>query len=219
MRGIKREWAGVVQGSLTILKAVGKDKHGNILWLCRCECGKEVQKPNRTLAGGVKTCSPACGVSASNRQRAQHGRCHTKEYVLWGGIKQRCFNPTHARYDRYGGRGITMHPDWADSFEAFFAYVGPAPTQDGDTSMDRIDNELGYEPGNVRWATRRVQANNTSQNVRTEFRGKDMTVAEIARAVDIPYHQVGQRFRRGLRGEDLVRKHRIGRPPKKGSVT
>lgn len=87
-----------------------------------------------------------------------HGMSHTPEHKAWLQMKTRCLNPNHQAFSYYGGRGITVCPEWIESFEAFFAHVGRRPSRRH--SLDRIDNERGYEPGNVRWATAREQANN-----------------------------------------------------------
>ncbi len=80
------------------------------------------------------------------------------EYRIWNGIKQRCLNPNNAAYGRYGGRGISVCPEWQKDFKAFYAHVGSRP--DRYHSIDRIDNDGNYEPGNVRWATAGQQAAN-----------------------------------------------------------
>lgn len=212
MRGRKRvEWAGTRQGKLTIYTEVGRDKHGNVLWQCRCDCGAECVKANRSLSSGVKSCSPACGVADSNKARTVHGMWTSKEYRTWSGIKQRCFNPNNTHYARYGGRGITIHPAWVDSFEAFFAYVGTAP--DDALSLDRIDNRGNYEPGNVRWTTRKVQSNNRACTLVAEIEGSEMPLADLARAYNVSYMVVFQRYKRGLRGLDLITKQKLGRKP------
>lgn len=210
----KRNWAGVVQGKLTVIEEAGRDEHGNVLWLCRCECGQEVFKSNNNLNGGVKSCSTSCGVAESNAARAKHGMWKSKEYQCWAQMKQRCLNPNTKHYANYGGRGIKVHQPWVDSFETFLSDVGPAPKTPR-ASLDRIDCDGNYEPSNMRWATPREQSNNLRNNVRVEFRGKEMTLAEIAREAGIPYHQVFQRHHRGLIGEDLVTRHKTGRKPKR----
>ncbi|MET8113722.1 hypothetical protein [Streptomyces prasinus] len=71
---------------------------------------------------------------------------------------KRCENPNNHAYARYGGRGISVHPEWRANFGAFLRDVGRRPSPD--LSLDRIDNDGNYEPGNVRWATAKQQANN-----------------------------------------------------------
>jgi hypothetical protein len=211
--GRKQNWVGKTQGKLTVLGEVGRDAHGNVLWLCRCECGAEVCKSNNNLKGGVKSCGVACGVAESNAARAVHGMWRSKEYQCWAAMKQRCSNPKTKHYANYGGRGITVHPAWVDSFEAFLADVGRAPSTPR-ASLDRIDVDGNYEPSNVRWATPQVQSNNRRDTLCAEFKGGSTPLADIARIASIPYHQVFQRYQRGLRGEELITRQRVGRKPK-----
>jgi hypothetical protein len=89
--------------------------------------------------------------------QARRGR-PTPEYRAWDAMKQRCLNPQHKAFADYGGRGISVYWEWIDSFEAFFAYVGPRPGPG--YSLDREDNGGNYEPGNVRWTVWEVQARN-----------------------------------------------------------
>jgi len=77
-------------------------------------------------------------------------------------MKQRCCDPEHVAYPNYGGRGITVHVSWIGSFESFFEHVGPRPSPKH--SIDRIDNDGNYEPGNVRWATAKQQRRNTRRS-------------------------------------------------------
>ena len=108
-----------------------------------------------------------------------HGLSNSPEHRAWAHIKTRCTNPNIRGCHRYGGRGIKMHSAWARSFTAFFKYVGPRPSPAH--SIDRYPNNDGnYEPGNVRWATRKEQARNTSTNRRIQFRGVTLTLAEWA---------------------------------------
>lgn len=89
----------------------------------------------------------------------KHNQSKTPEYRCWLQIKARCFDPNHRAYPNYGGRGISMHPEWVHDFVSFFEYVGPRPSSKH--SLDRYPNNDGnYEPGNVRWATWDEQANN-----------------------------------------------------------
>ena len=147
------------------------------------------------------------GVADSNRRRAKHGqatrdRGMTKEYQAWVGIKQRCTNPNYAAWHRYGGRGITMCAEWVDSFEAFYSHIGDAPT--AKHTVDRIDNNRGYEPGNVRWATRKEQSNNISSNTWVEHGGKRMTWAQWAEHLGVPYNLLLTRVKKRLPLEKIL---------------
>ena len=127
----------------------------------------------------------------------KHGATKTVEYRIWRGIKARCLYPNVKCYPRYGGAGITISPLWVNDFLAFLAEIGPRPTPDH--SVDRIDATKGYEPGNVRWATRVEQANNKpNQNVRLTYRGKTRTMSEWARHVGLSVQTLAQRRARGM---------------------
>ncbi|MCW2763637.1 MAG: hypothetical protein JWR85_3838 [Marmoricola sp.] len=108
-----------------------------------------------------------------------HGKFGSKIYRTWGGIKFRCENVNSKGYARYGGRGIKVYEPWSKSFEEFYEYMGDPPTELH--SIDRIDNNGNYEPGNVRWATSKTQGNNRSSTVIVEFDNKKMSISEWAR--------------------------------------
>ena len=145
-------------------------------------------------------------VADSNRRRATHnastqGVKHNRLYNRWRSIKQRCTDPNSAAYHRYGGRGITMHPEWAADFAAFLRDVGDPPNS-YDT-LERIDNDGGYIPGNLRWATRKEQANNRSTNAVITWRGDTRTLMEWAEHLGWKYGLIATRWKKGLRGDAL----------------
>lgn len=88
---------------------------------------------------------------ATHGHMVKHGIVGTPEYAAWGAMIQRCNNPKHPRYPLYGGRGIQVCERWLNSFENFYADLGPRP--DG-YELDKIDNDKGYEPSNCRWVTK-----------------------------------------------------------------
>jgi hypothetical protein len=130
-------------------------------WLCECDCGQsreviqEHLRAGRTRSCGCLTREPRTNVPT------KHGHTRNRhcspEYCAWRGAKSRCENQNHDRYADYGGRGIRMCERWSSSFEAFFADMGPRPSG---RSLERINNNGHYEPGNCKWATRAEQERN-----------------------------------------------------------
>lgn len=133
---------------------------------CQCDCGtiKDVSleklKNGETGSCGCLHIDRTIEASTKHGNASKDSQKRTKEYQTWAHIKQRCTNPKNKSYKHYGGRGISICDKWLNSFEAFLADVGKAPDRSPDISIDRIDNERGYEPGNVRWATRSMQNKN-----------------------------------------------------------
>ena len=96
----------------------------------------------------------------AHRTHGQAGRSKSPEYRAWDAMKQRCLNPRSSAYPSYGGRGISVCDKWRESFDAFYADMGPKPEPKALYSLDRIDNDGDYEPGNCRWATHSQQLKN-----------------------------------------------------------
>lgn len=114
----------------------------------------------------------------------------TKEYTAWKGMRQRCRNPKNPKYHRYGGRGITVCDEW-DLFENFLRDMGPAPG--GEYSVDRKDNNGNYCKDNCRWATNKVQTNNSSRNRILTYGGIAMSVTQWAEKLKISTHTLNHR--------------------------
>lgn len=152
------------------------------------------------------------GVADSNRRRTKHGATSRRKgqtvtdrmYRTWSDIKQRCINPKDTRYHRYGGRGIIVHESWLTDFAQFVSDVGQPP--ETHMTLDRIDNNRGYEPGNVRWATRKEQANNRENNIRVTYKGETLSLSQWADKLGIGYTVLAGRWKTGKRDpEKLLR--------------
>jgi hypothetical protein len=131
-------------------------------WLCQCDCGGRKVISSASLVKGL---ARSCGCLRERKMLAvpaalpgQHGRTGTPEYRSWRAMRRRCLNPNAHNYARYGGRGITVCASWASSFEAFLTDMGERPPG---TTLDRIDVNGNYEPGNCRWADDETQRANT----------------------------------------------------------
>lgn len=152
---------GVKAGRLTVISRHGTDETGKATWACICNCGTpKVVAGVNLRSGNTKSCGCLRGDAAiENAIQRTTGAWRHPLYSIWGGVKARCFNEKYHKYAAYGGRGITLAPEWRDDFFAFVDGVGPRPGPS--FSLDRIDNDGNYEPGNVRWATRSEQRSNT----------------------------------------------------------
>jgi len=168
-------------------------------WHCVCECGgAKVVRGSHLRDGTAIDCG--CGTHTRRRDsKVRHGMTGTPEWGAWKSMLDRCTNPNHPSWGRYGGRGIVPCKRWL-KFENFYADMGPRP--DG-TSLDRIDNDKGYTPKNCRWATQLQQHNNKSSNVHMTIDGVTRTISEWARHFGIKYSVVKTRYAKGITGIEL----------------
>lgn len=124
------------------------------------------------------------GKHGSDR-RFIHGKTNTAEFTIWQGMLVRCNVTSHTVYSNYGGRGIFVCDRWLNSFENFYADMGPRPSPKH--SIDRINNDGPYSPENCRWATKQEQCNNKSDNKLIEYHGEVLTAKQWADKLAIPY--------------------------------
>lgn len=159
---------GLVFGRLTVLRFAGKSgtSGGNTAWLCQCACGATKTVRGSSLKSGT---TKSCGCykrECAVETKTTHGLSTHPLYLAWLSMQSRCLDQKHKQYKDYGGRGITIHPAWllpdGEGLKNYITYItvylGEKPS--AEHSLDRIDNDGNYEPGNLRWATRSVQNSN-----------------------------------------------------------
>lgn len=169
-------------GRLTAIRNNGR------MWHCQCECGATTVVHGGNLRSGKQV---SCGCLRAERGR-RHGMYGSKLYRVWGSMIQRCHNPNDRAYKYYGARGIRVCDAWHD-FAVFAADVG----EPCGLTLDRIDNNGNYEPGNVRWASRRQQSRNTRATRMYTHNGVSMSLDEWAEHVGMPRERLRSRIRRG----------------------
>lgn len=169
---------------------------GKIQWVCECECGNITDVDGHSLkSGNTKSCG------CYNREKAtdrlfKHGMSpnsksstgYSPEYNAWVLIKQRCYNMNNPDFIHYGSRGISMHLTWINEFQIFFDYLEHLPETriqfelrtGEDATLDRIDVNKNYEPGNLQWATRTDQSRNRTYNVISSIAEADLIRSEYS---------------------------------------
>lgn len=174
MARLNRITVGAKHGRLTIL-TVPQPPVGQQKCLCRCDCGVIKAIANRHIvSGGSKSCGCLSRDVAAKRNRT-HGEGNTRkgtspEFRTWQHMLRRCYTTNVPEYGYYGGRGISVCDKWRHDYSAFLTDMGRRPSREH--SIDRIDVNGNYEPGNCRWATRVQQANNKRCNVRISAFGR-----------------------------------------------
>ena len=160
---LRKDHIGVRYGKATGIRETGEVKFSQRVWLWKCDCGEEFE----SVAGGYvhRGYSPGCHKCVAEENFKQlsersttHGMSHTKEWKAWNKVKDRVLNPSNPDYVTYSVLGID---EWiAQCFENFYAEIGPHPKDGQRWSVGRIDNDVGYRVGNIRWETDAQQARN-----------------------------------------------------------
>ena len=182
-----RDLTGRQFSYLLVLERVWPNLQGKPAWRCRCVCGKEIVIPAYYLMGKKgRAKQKSCGCKKSeilSKSLSKHGMSHHPAFGVWHSMKQRCMDPNHRAYHNYGGRGITVCPEWQNSFEAFWRDMGP--TYKRGLDLDRINNNEGYSATNCRWVSRKVNARNRRVTRVIDTPLGRMSVAELSERTGI----------------------------------
>lgn len=178
-------------GSWTVIEKSAKPKY----WVCRCDCGDVSHVHGKTLRNGSSTQCRKCYFSLRKKTHPL--------YSTWYLMIDRCENPDAKDYGRYGAVGVHVCDRW-HSLDLFVADVGDKPSPE--MTLDRIDNSKGYEPGNVRWASKAVQARNRRNNRLVLIDGVAKTIAEWADLFGVKRCTAYWRSRHGYVGSEIFSK-------------
>jgi hypothetical protein len=192
-------------GRYVVLSQAKSDANRHIAWLCKCDCGAVRRVRQSHLVSGE---SKGCGCARLEviiQRSLKHGHCcitengrqrSAPEYHAWQSMLQRCYLQSMPFYLDYGGRGITVCDQWRHDFSKFLADVGYRPSPKH--TLDRIDNNGNYEPGNVRWATRKEQARNRRNNRLISIDGQTRCLAEWCEIFNTSVDRVLKRLLSGM---------------------
>ena len=190
----KEDLTGKRFGRLTVLR-YKRGKKG-FLWECKCDCGKQITTRSARLKNGQ---TKSCGCYAryiSSQGNKTHGLSKTRIYRIWTGIKKRCLNPNSKEYVYYGGRGISICSDWADSFEAFYGWAKENGYNDNLT-IERVDVNGDYCPENCCFIPFKDQCNNTTRSHIIVIDGVSMNLTQWCNFYNISERVVRHRLERG----------------------
>ena len=201
-RGIE-DLTGKIYKRWTVLEFAGKNKGRVSMWLVRCDCGTEKVVLSSSLKNGT---SKSCGCLVKDwlsetKPSTKHGLTGVPEYKIWEGMWSRCTNPKGKDYVKYKER---TPPDIWKDFSVFFKEMGNRPSVKH--TIDRIDNDKPYGPGNCRWATAEEQSLNRKSNRYMTYLGQTKTISEWAKKLDIGYSTLRNRLDLGYSDEEALTK-------------
>lgn len=194
---------GIRYGRLVVIErydsATPASGGGRTKWRCQCDCGNFVVVKGHELASGD---TQSCGCLRDERiarVNRRHCLAGTPTYRSWQAAKDRCSNPKNVKFPMYGARGIRMCNSWASSFDVFLRDMGVRPEG---TTLDRLQPDGNYEPGNCRWATPLQQSANTRRTIL--WKGRKTTIKALAMSHDVPRTSLNRLLKRGLPVEQAL---------------
>ena len=197
MRKLANDLTGKRFGRLTVIGVEDNGKR-KTYYACQCDCGNvKVIRADALVSGRTVSCG--CKKKEQDRVNLTANHSHkmsgTRLYNIWVGIKGRCNNYNDARYDRYGGRGISVCEEWDKSFQSFYDWAISNGYSDNLT-IDRIDNDGNYEPANCKWSTNKEQCNNRSSNINIKIGNTTKTLTEWCEIFNVDTKRTMARYSR-----------------------
>lgn len=204
--GIKKHLENRRFNLLTVIKETDERRSGQTVWLCQCDCGSLHKIATRELTSGQKSCGCAKAKRGKQNHFYKHGMVSL--YRVWYRMRSRCYNQKNNQYKNYGARGIGVDSRWS-SFESFLednktSYLEHIKEHGKrNTSLERVNNDLGYSPSNCRWATKKEQVRNRRVTLTVPWQD-NIPMAELAEKLNIKYSTLYYRFRHGWPKERII---------------
>ena len=192
---------GQIFSRLTVLSFYPNNRQGRY-WLCQCECGNTVIVISYGLRKGTARSCGCLRKELLSKSSTKHGMFSSPEYHAWRSMIDRTTTKKVKGINRYIERGIIVCDSWRHSFEQFYKDMGARPSPKH--SIDRINNNGNYEPGNCRWATPKVQSNNMSSNVNIEVNGCTKTATQWSEITGVARDTIYYRIKDGWDPERAV---------------
>ena len=187
-----KDLTGQCFGNLTVRSRAGSTKNGKALWNCVCSCGNKTIAVSTDLLSGH---TRSCGCKKYESHNKRHGQTRTDIHQKWCQMRQRCYDPNCKPFKYYGAIGITVCPEWNNSFEDFRDWAYAHGYEEG-LSLDRINNEMGYFPDNCRWVPKEKQSGNRRNNLMFSYNGKTQNLKAWCDELGLKYPVIYNRIRR-----------------------
>ena len=199
-------------GMLTVLAELQERRHGKVMWLCKCDCGKlHIAPGTRLVNGNVHSCG-CLRYKRAAESLIKHGKRQSRLYSIWANMKNRCHLESSTEYKRYGARGIRVCEEWRNNFQSFYDWAMANGYQENLT-LDRIYNNGDYEPSNCRWATSKEQGRNTRRTRYLTCNGRTQCIADWADETGLSQSLIRQRIEKlhwGVEKAIMEPVHRTG---------
>ena len=200
----KLDLTGLKFGRLLVLNRKPLSEKGNVMWLCKCDCGKETVVSSYNLRSGrISSCgclrNEISLMRLQSKRPLKHGLRKSRLYGVWFSMNNRCDNPKCKAYKDYGGRGIKVCDEWKKSVNNFYCWAMNNGYKEGLT-IDRINNDGNYEPDNCRWSTPKEQ----NVNKRNTIKLSGVSLKELSDKYNIPYYKLKYRYNLGWNLQQIL---------------